>query len=50
MGLPAFTGKVRDTEKLDNEYFKISEHDATYMDPQIRILHETTAEAILDAG
>lgn len=50
MGLPHYTGKVRNVEKLDNEFFKISESDANLMDPQLRILHEVTYETILDAG
>lgn len=50
MGLPRFTGKVRNIEKLDNEFFKISDFDANSMDPQMRILHEVTYESMLDAG
>ena len=50
MGLPENTGKVKDVEKLDNEFFHISDTDAHNMDPQIRILHEVVYEAIVDAG
>lgn len=50
MNLPLNTGKVKNIEKLDNEFFRISDHDAHLMDPQIRILHEVTYEALLDAG
>ncbi|RWS12134.1 Fatty acid synthase-like protein, partial [Dinothrombium tinctorium] len=44
------SGKVKHVEKFDAEFFSVSEHDAHYMDPQIRLLHETTWEAIFDAG
>src|ERR1700710_650828 len=50
MGLPRNTGKVSDIEKLDNEFFHISDTDAHNMDPQVRILHEVVYEAIVDAG
>ncbi|RWS23386.1 fatty acid synthase-like protein, partial [Leptotrombidium deliense] len=33
-----------------NEFFKLSEDEANLLDPQIRLFHETTYEAIYDAG
>ena len=50
MGLPLNTGKVKDVEKLDNDFFRISDSDAHNMDPQVRILHEVAYEALVDAG
>ena len=50
MGLPHSTGKVKDIQKLDNEFFNITDQDAHLMDPQIRLLHEITYETLLDAG
>lgn len=50
MGLPKNAGKVPAAHKLDNEFFGLSEFETNRMDPQVRLLHETTAEAIIDAG
>lgn len=50
MDLPHYTGKVKDIEKLDNEFFNISDHEAHLMDPQMRMLHEIVYETLLDAG
>lgn len=35
---------------FDREFFGISESDVTFMDPQERLLLESTYEAIVDAG
>lgn len=50
MGLPRNTGKVKDIEKLDNEFFNISDQEAHVMDPQVRLLHEVAYETLIDAG
>ncbi|RWS27623.1 fatty acid synthase-like protein, partial [Leptotrombidium deliense] len=48
--IPKRSGKIKNLEKFDADYFSIKEQDAHCMDPQIRLLHETTWEAIFDAG
>ncbi|RWS30209.1 fatty acid synthase-like isoform X1 [Leptotrombidium deliense] len=48
--LPRRSGKIKNIEKFDAEYFGIPGEDAHNMDPQIRLLHETTWEAIYDSG
>ncbi|RWS25490.1 hypothetical protein B4U80_00812 [Leptotrombidium deliense] len=48
--LPKRTGTIKNIELFDAEFFGISNEDANYMDPQIRLLHEATWEAIFDAG
>ena len=48
--LPKRTGKVPDAEKFDASFFKITDQEANWMDPQIRIFHETTYEAFADSG
>jgi epothilone polyketide synthase D len=37
-------------DRFDREFFGISESDVTFMDPQERLLLESTYEAIVDAG
>ncbi|RWS27386.1 fatty acid synthase-like protein [Leptotrombidium deliense] len=49
MSLPRRTGKIKNVDKFDSEFFKISNSEANYMDPQMRLLHETSYEAIWDA-
>jgi len=39
-----------DMDLFDCEFFGISESDVTFMDPQERLLLESTYEAIVDAG
>jgi len=48
--LPKRAGKIRDINKCDYEFFGMSEHDANYLDVQMRVALETTYEAIVDAG
>ena len=50
MNLPERTGKVPDVEKFDAEFFGMSDNHANWSDPSIRLVHETTFEAIVDAG
>ncbi|RWS10399.1 hypothetical protein B4U79_10038, partial [Dinothrombium tinctorium] len=50
MGLPKRTGKIKRIDRFDYEFFNVNEFDANFMDPQLRLLHETTYEAIWDAG
>lgn len=49
-GLPLRSAKVKDIHKMDAEFFKYTKFEANCMEPQIRMLHETTAEALMDAG
>ncbi|RWS08129.1 fatty acid synthase-like protein, partial [Dinothrombium tinctorium] len=48
--LPKRSGKIKHIEKFDADFFGVNEYDANCMDPQIRLLHETTWEAIFDAA
>lgn len=50
MRLPAKAGKIPSIEKFDAEFFNVTERQANEMDPQFKICHETTFEAIIDAG
>lgn len=50
MSLPKRSGKIRDISKCDYEFFGLNEHEANYMDVQMRLAMETTYEAIVDAG
>ena len=50
LSLPQRSGKIRDISKCDYEFFNMTEHEANYTDVQMRILMETTYEAIVDAG
>ncbi|GFT55537.1 fatty acid synthase [Nephila pilipes] len=49
-GLPRKLGQLKDLSKFDNEFFDVSEEQANLLDPQARILLESTYEAIVDAG
>lgn len=50
--VPQRLGKIKDSdlESFDCEFFGITPHDAQCMDPQFRIILESTYEAIADAG
>lgn len=50
MNLPERAGRIPDAEKFDNEFFGLTDNEANWSDPSVRIFHETTYEAILDAG
>ncbi|GAB6031065.1 hypothetical protein CHUAL_007876 [Chamberlinius hualienensis] len=50
LGLPRRHGKLKDLTKFDADAFGINSKHAEEMDPQSRILLETTYEAIADAG
>ena len=49
-GLPGRSGKIKDLSKFDAQFFAISQQEAKLMDPQTRLMLETTFEAIVDAG
>ncbi|PRD37911.1 UNVERIFIED_CONTAM: Fatty acid synthase [Trichonephila clavipes] len=48
--LPKRSGQLKDISKFDNEFFGVSEKQGHLLEPQGRILLETTYEAIVDAG
>lgn len=50
--LPSRMGKIKDEdlESFDQHFFKVHQKQAECMDPQIRMLLESTHEAIIDAG
>ena len=50
LGLPKRNGKLKDLSKFDATFFGVHPKQASYMDPQLRILLELTHEAIIDAG
>lgn len=50
LGLPKGCGKLKDISLFDYRFFNVNEHDANYMDSQIRIMLEITFEALWDAG
>lgn len=50
MRLPPKAGKVPGIEKFDANFFGVPDRQANEMDPQFKICHETTFEAIIDAG
>lgn len=45
-----FAGLVNDACEFDAEFFGISPREAEYMDPQLRLLLQTTLHALEDAG
>ncbi|XP_012150604.1 fatty acid synthase 1 [Megachile rotundata] len=49
-GLPKRSGKLKDISSFDATFFGVHAKQAHVMDPQLRILLETTYEAIVDAG
>lgn len=49
-GLPARTGKLKDLASFDATFFGVHAKQAEKMDPQLRLLLETTHETIVDAG
>lgn len=50
--LPSRLGKIKeeDLEKFDSTFFSVHQKQAECMDPQMRMLLESTHEAIIDAG
>jgi len=50
LNLPPLAGQIKCLENFDYEFFRIPVKHAHVMDPQVRIMHETTYEAIWDAG
>lgn len=49
-GLPKRSGKIKDLSKFDSHFFGVHGKQANMMDPQARLLLETTYEALVDAG
>ncbi|RVE51369.1 hypothetical protein evm_003924 [Chilo suppressalis] len=49
-GLPHRNGKLKELKYFDATFFGVHAKQAHLMDPQIRLLLETTYEAIVDAG
>ncbi|XP_039308272.1 fatty acid synthase [Solenopsis invicta] len=49
-GLPARSAKIKDLSSFDATFFGVHPKQAHVMDPQLRLLLETTYEAIIDAG
>ncbi|XP_037571297.2 LOW QUALITY PROTEIN: fatty acid synthase-like [Dermacentor silvarum] len=50
LGLPGRHGKIRDLSRFDAQFFQAHPKQAHVMDPQLRLLLETSYEAIVDAG
>ncbi|KAK8774424.1 hypothetical protein V5799_011043, partial [Amblyomma americanum] len=50
LGVPKRHGKIRDLSRFDAEFFSVHPKAAHSADPQMRMLLETTYEAIVDAG
>ncbi|XP_054923034.2 fatty acid synthase-like [Dermacentor andersoni] len=50
LGLPERKGTIRDLSRFDAHFFGVNPKQAHVMDPQARLLLETTYEAIVDAG
>lgn len=49
-GIPKRCGKLKETNKFDGLFFKVSPKEANAMDPQQRMNHEVVYEALVDAG
>ncbi|CAG2107740.1 unnamed protein product, partial [Medioppia subpectinata] len=49
-GCPMSSGKLKNAEKFDANFFTVTDWEADYMDAQIRAMLETTYEAIADSG
>ncbi|XP_008180398.1 fatty acid synthase isoform X2 [Acyrthosiphon pisum] len=49
-GLPSRTGKLKGLEYFDASFFGVHAKQAEVMDPQLRLLLESTYECIVDAG
>lgn len=49
-GLPTRTGKIKNLEFFDANFFGVHAKQAEVMDPQLRLLLESTYECIVDAG
>nr|UEN71130.1 fatty acid synthase 2 [Glyphodes pyloalis] len=49
-GLPDRNGKLKDLQYFDATFFGVHAKQAHLMDPQLRLLLESTHEAIVDAG
>ncbi|XP_077491594.1 fatty acid synthase-like [Amblyomma americanum] len=50
LGLPERMGTIRDLSLFDAQFFGVHPKQAQVMDPQMRLLLETSYEAIVDAG
>ncbi|KAL1447582.1 hypothetical protein MTO96_044245, partial [Rhipicephalus appendiculatus] len=50
LGLPGRMGTIRDLSRFDAHFFGVNHKQAHLMDPQMRLLLETSYEAIVDAG
>lgn len=49
-GLPRKMGQLKDISKFDSKFFGVHHKQAHLLDPQARILLESTYESIVDAG
>ncbi|KAL3196998.1 hypothetical protein MRX96_045031 [Rhipicephalus microplus] len=49
-GIPERMGTIRDLSRFDAQMFGVNPKQAHLMDPQVRLLLETSYEAIMDAG
>lgn len=49
-GLPRRFGTIKDLDKFDASFFGVHSKQANVLDPQLRLLLESTYEAIVDAG
>lgn len=49
-GLPHRSAKIKDLSSFDASFFGVHPKQADVMDPQLRLLLESTYEAIVDAG
>ncbi|XP_049273337.1 fatty acid synthase-like [Rhipicephalus sanguineus] len=49
-GMPRVHGKIKDLSRFDAQFFNTHPKQAHVLDPQLRLLLETSYESILDAG